>query len=94
MAADRVDGRVRRLDHAAQQGSGQDDGAQDLGGKVRRLKQFGGPRHFGRIEELGGARDGRFRFRDAGEPVIEQVRDIEQVARRVQRGGPAPASSR
>ena len=71
-----VNGRVRRLDHAAEQRAGQDDRAQDLGGKLRRLNSSVahdisvGLKNWVVLAMV--ASD----FADAGEPVIEQVRDV------------------
>ena len=50
------------------------------------MEQLGGPAHAARIEKLAGAGDGGFRFGHPREPVIEQVRYVEQLAPGVQRG--------
>ena len=60
--------------------------AQNPGRKAQPLEQFRRPRHRFGIEELRGAGDGGLGFRHAGQPVVEQIRNIEQPRRRVQGG--------
>ena len=59
--------------------------------QIEPLEQFGSPRHRLGIEELRGAGDRHFRTRNAGEPVVEQIRNTEQARRHAQRGRPREA---